>query len=280
MPKQGKVFKIISLIIALVFALFFGIYLIVKKEISEDGLITMITSAGGSAITLIILFYQSWIKKDSEETKIVISEVQGDIITLKNNDSSLHKKITGLNARYLSLEDQNAAYNNALKDIEIGNAERDERNYYIYEIIKHKEDILNLCNRIKASTSNLIDENYNINSDIKSFLIQKVENFTDVIRVMYESNFDEFKPKYFLTSLLNILDSSLQSSILIPKIKNEIKDEMKQRIKSYVNQINIILQNNDNGERRKRFIEFTYEFQNQSISLMLDIYKQLNKQIA
>lgn len=280
MPKPGKITKTILLIIFFVFAGFFGIYLLAKKEISEDGLITMITSAGGSAIMLIIMFYQSWIKKDSNETKLVISEVQDDIVELKNNDAHLDKKITGLNARYMSLEEQNAVYNDALKDIKIGLAEKDERSFYIYEMIKHKDDILSLCNRIKASTSNLIEEKYNLHADVESFINGKVNKFCDIITVLYQSKFDDFKPKYFLRTLLNNLDLSLSNSNLIQEVKNEIQKEMGRRIEEYVIQVNIILENNDNGERRKRFVDYTFEFQNNSTSFMLDVYTQLNKQIA
>lgn len=229
------------------------------------------------SFTLFAIFITYIVSRNSNKD---LTGVKKDISTLKDNDEFLNKKITGLNARFLSLEDQNGAYSDALKDIKSGLAEKEERQYYIYEAIKHKNDILSLCKKIKASTSNLIDEKYNLNADIKSFLIEKVDKFTDVVRVLYETGFEEFKPKYFLTSLLNTLDSSLKNSILFSTVKDEIKREMKKRIKNYVDQVNIILANNDNGERRKRFIEFTLQFQDQSTNLMLNIYTELNKQIA
>jgi hypothetical protein len=274
MPKPGKIFKATILIIVSVFILIFGLYTFLKLK--EESLVILISGGITGGIGLFITVFQFWIKKDSEDTKEDISDLKDDVIILKNNDITFDKKISGLNARYLSLEDQNIVYENALKDIKSGLAEKEEAEYYVYMHVKHKNEITDLCKDIKSETFTTLEDQSELDIQIRKFVIEINTSISNIIIVQYESGFDKFEPKYYKTEILNSIDLSLNNSLFEDNFKIRLHKELKKSTENYIDSVSFILANDNNGIRRENFIDKTLKYtQNLTNKTINTYYKKL-----
>jgi len=258
MPKPGKILKISALIIICVYIVIFGTYFIFKLD--KTNLTSLLVGGGAASITLFIAVFQILGKKDAEETSIQINKIEKDVSVLKENDEFLSTKISGFNARFMSLEDQNKFHENALEDIRIGIAEKEEADFYVYMHVKHKNDIMELCKNIKNQTYNALEDQSELDLEIRKFIIELIKDFSNIVIVQYETGFDKFEGKYYKTEILNAIDLNLESNNLHKQVKEVLHKEFKNVTNNYINSVNLILANQDNGERRNNFMDRTLRF--------------------
>jgi hypothetical protein len=209
------------------------------------------------SITLFAIFINYFLSKNSNKE---LTSIKSDVNILKESDKHIKNDI-----KALSLDQKTMQI--ALKDIDEG--------------MKHKQDIIKLCQQIENETYEKFDNIADINYILRDYIVTVNGKITDIIEHQYSYDFELFNVKFFksrIISEIKRLNNDIDYTAISEHCFEKISDKVIHNIREYIRDLNYIKEL-ENGKRRKRFKELTLDLTNQIASHSIDIYKDF-KQMA